>query len=255
MFATEKMKSGQGRILILAPHIDDEIFGPFATCYDLAKKGNHLAVFTFTSGIGSYGSPKDHQKLLEERAKEANAIDEIGKFSSRHILPIPTQVVGHYLFQRIPGSKRTFYQEVLSIIRAEKPDLLFTISTDEPHPDHKAVGTYTDAAVSHARENLPYGDFGAPHNTPVILEYSVNSSFSTNDPLLINPVSEEGIEKKIEAAQKQFSQLNDHYITSLICNIRTRAEYWGFFLHNPAAALAEAFRVKRGYPIQLGKLE
>lgn len=118
------------RVLVLAPHPDDDVIGCGGLLKMLANDGAKIKVIYFSDG--SFGTKdKSHDKSLisvrEEETREASKI--IG--------------VGEGKFLRLPDLHLRSSSDLAAQIRREiefdKPDLILAPSFEDLHPDHLAV--------------------------------------------------------------------------------------------------------------------
>ncbi|MBS3095204.1 PIG-L family deacetylase [Candidatus Woesearchaeota archaeon] len=118
-------------IMAFVSHNDDEIIGIGGTLLKYVKEGKEIIVVIF-----SYGE-KSHPHLKEEivsstRQKEAEDIDKI--FERECIfLGLEEGKI------REEANKNNARGRIKTLVRKYKPEIIFTHSESDPHPDHKAV--------------------------------------------------------------------------------------------------------------------
>ena len=119
------------RVLVLCAHSDDQVIGAGGTIARLAKTAE---VKTFICSFGEQSHP--HLKKVEVRkvrvleSKKANQI-----LGGSDVLFLGMRE-GHFLEDYAHLHWR---QKLLKHIHTFKPDRIFTHSSDDPHPDHRAV--------------------------------------------------------------------------------------------------------------------
>src|SRR3989344_5518816 len=118
-------------VMVFCSHLDDEIIGPGGTLAKYKKEGKDVIVVIF-----SYGE-KSHPHLKEEvvsstRQKEAEDID---RFFERESIFFGLEE-GNI---REEANKKNIRDQIKILVRKYKPEIIFTHSSLDPHPDHKAV--------------------------------------------------------------------------------------------------------------------
>ncbi len=111
------------RWLVLAPHPDDEVFGPGATLAQAVTRGVEVSLVVVTDG-GAQGDPAARER--EARASAAAlglGEPELWRFPDRSLDP------------RNPALQRA----VAGALRRYEPDVVFVTSPVELHPDHRAL--------------------------------------------------------------------------------------------------------------------
>lgn len=181
--------------MVFGAHGDDEIIGPGATLYGLARKGAEITVVTFTRRETSYARIEDKDKAAKHADKEMANADAILGIKERIVLGLPNQGV---------INDRENFQICTKLIRKYRPDIIFTHSPFDQHRDHRAVSELVDEARVKAGENLS-PDWGAPHQTDWVLYFEIFDLFTK--PHIIISVENLWLEKKLEAMRSQVSQL------------------------------------------------
>lgn len=118
-------------IMALVAHSDDEIVGCGGTLSKYKKEGKDVIVVIF-----SYGE-KSHPHLKEEvvsstRQREAEDID---KFFERESIFFGLEE-GKI---KEEANQKNIRDQIKILVRRYKPEIIFTHSSLDPHPDHKAV--------------------------------------------------------------------------------------------------------------------
>lgn len=142
------------KVLVFAPHPDDDIIGAGGLLSYLAEQGSSIKAIYFTDGSRGNRTASFSEDLIEKREREAR---EAGKILG----------VGEQKFLRLPHNKLESSFELSTMIRKElefdKPDLLLTPSIEEPHPDHLAVSQALALALKNFDQALniwQYETFG-----------------------------------------------------------------------------------------------
>lgn len=118
-------------IMVLCAHSDDEIIGPGGTLAKYKKEGKDIVVVIF-----SYGE-KSHPHLIEEvvsktRQKEAEDINKVFDRESIFFGLEEGKI-------REEVNKKNIKEQIRVLVKRYDPETIFTHSSLDPHPDHKAV--------------------------------------------------------------------------------------------------------------------
>jgi LmbE family N-acetylglucosaminyl deacetylase len=151
------------KILVLAPHVDDETIGLGGTILNAVSNGTEVHCIYITDGSQSV-SGLSKEELMRTRKQEADKVQEI--------LGIHTI---KYFEQ--PDGKVTVNQQVVNklakYIKEFNPDLIFTTTFIDCHPDHVA----TARILANSLELINY--------TGEIWSYEINCPM---DPSYINRI-------------------------------------------------------------------
>lgn len=141
-----------GKILVFAPHPDDETLGCGGTLALLRKNGCSVKVVFVTDGGGAGSLPEGSVAIRQQEAKAAlTALD-----------------IQEWLFMDEPdGSFRShpsFERQTLEIMQQFQPDWLFVPSVLDYHRDHIAIGEtlYTLWQQCHTAERLFFYEIWSP---------------------------------------------------------------------------------------------
>ncbi|MFA5157728.1 MAG: PIG-L family deacetylase [Patescibacteria group bacterium] len=133
------------KVLILAPHPDDDVIGAGGLINYLAGEGSEIKIVYFTDGSRSNRGANFSEALIEKREREAR---KAGKILG----------IGEQKFLRLPHNAMKSSFELSALIRREiefdKPDLLLSPSIEEPHPDHLAVAQALALALRNYDQSL-----------------------------------------------------------------------------------------------------
>lgn len=156
-----KMEIEGKRVLVLAPHPDDEVFGCGGAIMRHVKSGSTLQVVIVSDG--EYRAESAQQSAYGElRRSESTKAAEILGYGTPVFWGIPDRGVeyGELLVQRI--------EQAINTLQA---DLVYAPSIYEMHPDHRALGM---AALEAVRRNdndlkLALYEVGVPMMRPNLL--------------------------------------------------------------------------------------
>lgn len=128
------------RILVVAPHMDDEVFGCGGTLTRAAALGSEIRVVFISDGSRGYDPARValtpealavfERQLSETRKAEAKRAGAILGYSEPVFLDLPDGRVAH------ATSGAT--QRLAQLIREVSPDVVFLPFFTDPHPDHWA---------------------------------------------------------------------------------------------------------------------
>jgi len=196
------------RVVVLAPHPDDEVFGCGGTLAQLASGGASIEVILVSQG------PQAQTRYAESAA----AATLLG-------YPAPLQ----WLFEDrgLEASQAALIEQLTEHLLASQPTLLFAPSLWEMHPDHRAV---CDAAIQAVRA------YHRATQAPLTLAlYEIGVPLSVTDLVDISSVER----LKREAMHCFTSQLAEQRYAEQIAGLNTYRSY----TLGLGVSAAEAFHV------------
>lgn len=117
------------KIMVVAPHPDDETLGCGGSLLRWRKEGNEIQWLIVTSmpeGCG-YSSQK-----IRQREDEIREVEKRFGFSATHRLDLPTTTLGAIPLGDIVG-------KISAIFKAERPNVVLLPYRGDAHSDHKVV--------------------------------------------------------------------------------------------------------------------
>lgn len=127
----ETTRLGARRVLVLAPHADDETFGCGGTLAALVGDGARLDVLVVTDGAGDETDAGARRLVGERRLEETReALRRLGGGAARCAF-LPDR--------GLAASGAALAGALEGELLAKRPDLVFVPSPVEVHPDHRAV--------------------------------------------------------------------------------------------------------------------
>ena len=139
----------QGRVLVLAPHPDDESLGCGGAIALHHRQGDRVKVVYATDGAAGdpLGYYRDYDYKEVRRAEARRAASILG--------------IDELVFWDYPDGKLAEAHDVSERVRvllmADRPDIIYRPSTLEIHPDHWALGVGLEEALRHYTPVI--GDF------------------------------------------------------------------------------------------------
>ncbi|MEH1129601.1 PIG-L deacetylase family protein [Micromonospora sp. CPCC 206061] len=182
------------RVLIVAPHPDDEVLGCGGSIAMHAEAGHEVAIAFLTSG--EHGGSAEADDLGTRREREAvDAAAALGVRSDRlRFLRFPDGGIDPYDCDQ--------FGVVLEVLRESRPDLLYL-----PHPkdgsfDHEAAFALCWRAAQMAGSSN-YPQCGSPHWVSTILGYEVWTPIT--QPALLRDIAPV-VERKLAALGRYRTQ-------------------------------------------------
>ncbi len=214
------------RVLVLAPHPDDEVFGCGGAIADLAARGAEVDVLLVTDGAAAASDEEGRRAIAARRAGESREALAILGGGALHEGGLRDRGLG--------GRPAELEDLIASWLAKTSPDLVFAPSPVETHPDHRAVA-YALLAIA----RRPATDAGAAALArATVAFFEVSQPFRPNFLFDLTPV----LERKRKAVYAFVSQTAER-------------DYAGFgdglsafrrLTLPPAALAAEAFAVFPG---------
>ncbi len=205
-------------VLVIGAHPDDEMFMG-GTLIKMVDQGYHCAVADLTRGErGSRGTP-------DIRRREAQEAARLLGLTRRISLDLGDAEVG-----RDPGHRL----ELIRLLRAERPALIFTHDFDDRNPDHVRANALVREAIFYSY--VKGVETGQERFRPLaLIEYFGNPTSPWRGPSFIVPITET-FDRKVEAMRAYKSQFYnpeysgpETYISSpgFFEEVEMRARYWG----------------------------
>ncbi len=185
------------RILVFAPHPDDEIIGCGGSLVKHINNGAHVTVVYVTSGdAGSLRHSKEELAAIREKEAKDGA-----------------QVLGIHdlIFLNNPDGYLEFHKqknivEFINIIREKKPHIIYTTHPKEQHKDHATTGEIVIDATYKAAGPWFQETTGQPWFVPTILGYEVWTPLQHVS--MVEDITNT-IDTKIQALKEHVSQIKD----------------------------------------------
>jgi len=151
------------RVLVLAPHFDDEVFGCGGLLAQLAESEAEIGVLYLTDSSGGEEITEDREAYSAQRRAEAQQGLDILNIEQIEVLTIPDGALAASIDDAAEAIRRA--------IGEHRPDLLLSISPCEVTSDHQAAFASLHRALSGLRGGT---DLDEVMNGCRILLYEVN---------------------------------------------------------------------------------
>jgi LmbE family N-acetylglucosaminyl deacetylase len=214
------------RVLVLAPHPDDEVFGCGGALADLASRGATIDVLLVTDGAAGASDESGRGAIAARRADESRAALALLGGGAVHEGGLPDRGLG--------GRAKELESLVALWLAQAVPDLVFCPSPVETHPDHRAVAR---ALLAVARR--PGGDpAAAALARTTVAFFEVSQPFRPNFLVDVTPV----LERKRQAVRAFASQTAERDYASFVDGLNA----YRTMTLRPGSAAAEAYAVFPG---------
>lgn len=130
-----KAKKADKTVLVFGAHSDDFVIGAGGTAARYKKEGRKVISVIFSYGEKSH--PWLKEKFIRDiRVKEAIEASKILGCKALFFDLEDTNLYQDY-------QEKNLEKKLIQLIKKEKPIKIFTHSSEDPHPDHKAVNKIT----------------------------------------------------------------------------------------------------------------
>lgn len=219
------------RIIVIAPHADDEILGCGASIAKHIRKGDEVFVVIATNA--SVGAP-------ELFSKEGIANVRAEADSAHHFLGVKKNYFLDYPAPRLDVFPNYKISNGLNqIIETVKPNIAYLPHPGDAHLDHKAIFQSSMVAlrpISHILEKI------YTYETQSETEWAAPYSSEVFFPTAFNIITKADLDMKIKAIDFFKSQLRDNPNPRSIEKIIALAKYRGGIVN---AEFAESFYIVR----------
>ena len=155
------------RILVLAPHPDDEVFGCGGAIIRQIEKGGHVEVVIFTDG-GFAAGEGERSSYIDRRKRESLEAARVLGYGKPTFRDHQDRSL---IFNEL------LISEVVAIVQESSADLICAPSVTEMHPDHRALGMATIEALRRIDKELRLAmyEVGVPLQPNLLVDISAVS--------------------------------------------------------------------------------
>jgi LmbE family N-acetylglucosaminyl deacetylase len=212
------------RILVIAPHPDDETLGCGGSLLKHRLAGDSISWVIVTKAF----EPRWSASVIENREKQIEQVSAAYKFESKHRLTFPTTKL-----DTIPLGD--VIEAIGEVVRQVNADWVYTVHSGDIHSDHRVVFQATMSAIK------PF----AGHGVSRLLSYETISSTdaapagSTNSflPNVYSDISQH-MERKLEIMSMYEGEVHPPPLPRALDSIRALGRFRGSTI---AVEYAEAF--------------
>jgi len=140
---TETTRVSARKVLVLAPHFDDEVFGCGGLLAQLAESDAEIRVLYLTDSSGGEEITENRDEYAARRRAEAQRGLDILGIRQLEVLPIPDGALSSSMDEAAGAIRR--------VIGEHHPDLLLSVSPCEITADHRAAFASLHRALSSLR--------------------------------------------------------------------------------------------------------
>lgn len=206
------------RVLVLAPHMDDEVIGCGGLIHRWAAAGARVAVAFLTNGAPARRRHPDLEGLRRTRRQESRRALQILGAAASIYLDFPDGELDRFVDDPRP---------LLKLLATERPEVLLVPADTEYHPDHRAAFRWARRAVA------------ALDQPPRILCYEVCGNCRPNRVLELDDSTWAAKMRAMEVYRTQLRDLDYRRIMRFVAETRGRAAAF------PSGVIrAETFRLE-----------
>ena len=215
------------KVIIIAPHPDDETLGVGGTILKHKNNGDQVYWLIVTNIFEKQGFS---QNKIKERQAEINKVADLYKFDGIVKLDIPTMTLtGESLISLIP--------KISEVFNEIKPEILYLMNRSDAHSDHRVIFDAVMACTKSFRypfikKVLMYECISETEFAPSLPEKIFIPNYYVDITLYFD--------KKIEIMRVYESELGVHPFPRSLKNIEALATYRGSTI---GALFAEAFQL------------
>lgn len=155
--------SGKQRVLVLAPHMDDEVIGCGGSLLKHQRENRKLAVVYFTDGSHFVDSSTDRDILREIRRGEAERVGgQLGMKS--YFLDIPDRTLAYH---------PEIVRQIVCILQEYQPDIVYLPHSGETDREHRLVNEIYSEACWLAEDTYALKWKKSMETPQIVLEYEV----------------------------------------------------------------------------------
>lgn len=190
------------KILVIAAHPDDEVYGMGGTIAKLTGDGNEVYVLIVTDGSTSqYRNCDDLEEIIEEKKKQTKKANDI--------LGVKKVYYGQLADMELDSTKHIVINEVIEkTIDEIKPDIVYTHFYGDVNLDHQEVYKSTLVATRPTPTQCVKELYC--YSVASSTEWSPQISKSVFMPNVFVKISKEEAQKKLDAIKAYSKELRDY---------------------------------------------
>jgi LmbE family N-acetylglucosaminyl deacetylase len=197
------------KILVIAAHNDDPIFGAGGTLAKYSKQNKKFKTVLFSYGELSHPQLKP-EIIIKTRKRETNKADKIlGGNGVEYMGMRDTNML-------LKIRKQEVKKKIIDIINKEKPDKIFTHGANDLHTHHIVIYQLIKKLIKENKINCPVYSFDV---------WNVMKLRKRGLPRLVVDITDT-FEKKIEALRAHKSQTNTLMSLGWLVHFKARMNGW-----------------------------
>jgi N-acetylglucosamine malate deacetylase 1 len=176
------------RILVFAPHPDDELLSAGGTILKYKQLGTDITIIIATQGSGGYGEEEEREEIVERRKGEVKKLQSL----------LNCEIIS-LNYTKLPVEREQVSQ-ITSLLRQKKPQVILTPHIQDTHRIHRNLAYIVKESIYHAATGEVYGGSGKiwqPHGVYYYESPSFKFQHAKNNNFIIVNI-EEFWEKKKE---------------------------------------------------------
>ncbi|MBN1645292.1 PIG-L family deacetylase [Candidatus Woesearchaeota archaeon] len=197
------------KILVLAAHNDDPIFGAGGTLAKYTKEGKKVKTIIFSYGELSHPHLKP-EIIIKTRQRETNKADKILGGSGVEYMNMKDTTM--LLQIRKPETK----QKIIDIIEKENPDKIFTHGANDIHTHHYVIYQLVKNLIKQNKINCPVYSFDI---------WNIMKIRKRSLPRLVVDITDT-FKTKIEALKAHKSQTNTILSLGWVIHLKAKMNGW-----------------------------
>lgn len=186
------------RVLVVAPHMDDEVYGVGGTIARFVSEGSEVYVVVLTESCGAQ-YPDRTEEMIQVKKAESQKVSKILGIKEYFFYDFPDGELcsGYHL-----KCNRAIERAISDV----QPQVIFTSSWSDVHKDHRAVFESTLVAARPLSGRLPITIYA--YEVPSSTEWGFLPRESFTPTTYVN--ISDFISKKVKAAKAYQSEMRDY---------------------------------------------
>lgn len=207
--AKSGLKNMTEKILVIAAHNDDPIFGAGGTLAKYAKEGKKIKTIIFSYGELSHPQLKP-EIIIKTRKRETNKADKI--LGGQGVEYMDMRDANMLLHIRKPEIK----QKLIYLVQKENPDKIFTHGANDLHTHHIVIYQLIKKLIKENKINCPVYSFDI---------WNILKLRKRSIPTLVVDITDT-FQTKIEALRTHKSQINTLMSLGWVIHFKARMNGW-----------------------------
>jgi len=200
------------RVLVLAPHPDDETLGCGGSLRILIKGGKAVKVLFLTKGEKAVEDPVSREQYTEVREKEAKKAMRILGVSEYEFLRFPDR--------ELLSQVGLLREKVMAVIDSFRPDTIYSTSPIELNPDHRAAAAVAGEMMNDRGVMVAFYELVTPIRPNILIDVSTVYRFKKR------AIKAYRSQLKITDYLKMISSLNAYRTITLGRGVRYAEAFW-----------------------------